>query len=332
LSEILDIYVQLHQYNDAADGEPLILQLTTRPRFASRLGALLQAAQDGKHISELTYLKQDSPYADEYAPEYDQVSDGHQNDNDDDEHDNGVDPSLHESHDVQEETYQPESTDQNEESINDPSATLDTQGLQGDGSNVEVPAPEGDEAHQVGDGEEDENYFDIFGEDEDAKDITSGGAVQHTDGHPAEHQAPSGEADDNAATAPDDDVLEFEEEPDQPSPSTLRDEHTPLVAQNGQHESSDRKDTGMNSSLLNAEESADDHLLGLEDTKASKPIPSTSGRDAAAAPAAATDEEDFITYEDDDEAEEDPASLKRPRDAADDVSTEETEFKRRRSE
>ncbi|KAJ9664108.1 hypothetical protein H2201_005348 [Coniosporium apollinis] len=64
-SQILDVYVQLQKHDGVQEPDPLYITLTTKTRFTTRLGALLQAATEGRGLLSLD-IPHDANYQDPY--------------------------------------------------------------------------------------------------------------------------------------------------------------------------------------------------------------------------------------------------------------------------
>ncbi|KAJ9638239.1 hypothetical protein H2199_006926 [Coniosporium tulheliwenetii] len=64
-SQILDVYVQLQKHDGVQEPDPLYITLTTKARFTTRLGALLQAATEGRGLLSLD-IPHDANYQDPY--------------------------------------------------------------------------------------------------------------------------------------------------------------------------------------------------------------------------------------------------------------------------
>ncbi|KAL1613710.1 hypothetical protein SLS54_010351 [Diplodia seriata] len=56
-SQVLDVYLQLHQLDGHQSPGPLYMTLNTKTRFSARLNALLAAIADGRGMSQLSFLE-----------------------------------------------------------------------------------------------------------------------------------------------------------------------------------------------------------------------------------------------------------------------------------
>lgn len=88
-SQLLDVYVHLHELDGADKPGPLQLFLTKEPRFASRIDDLMKAIEEGRGYSTISFLRQSNYYNDSNDGQYRTTSEDNTQSGEFDQYPNG---------------------------------------------------------------------------------------------------------------------------------------------------------------------------------------------------------------------------------------------------